>query len=303
MPHDKVKKPRPAPAVSAPAVSALAAVLILLATFLSWTASTGGSEARAEAARAGPSAGVRTEPATRCSPPSPNRAFVEGEWFHFSIRYGAIRAGDALMQVESVDSVAGRRCFRLVSKAESNSFFSLFFKVRDRVDSFMDAEELVSRRFWKNTHEGKHRENYTIDFDYTTGKARYSNGAEFDFPACSQDILSAFYYVRTVDLEVGRSVEVPCHADKKNYPLEVKVHRRERVKTPAGEFDCLVVEPLLKSSGLFKQKGKLTIWLTDDEYRIPVLMKSKIVVGSVSAILTEMHVPNAGGKYARAQKS
>ena len=265
-------------------------------------ATTGGTETSAAAAVSRSSSGAEAGSVVRCRPPVPNRAFAEGEWFQFSIQYGAVRAGDAIMQVESVENVAGRPCYRLVSKAESNSFFSLFYKVRDRIDSYMDVEELVSRRFCKNTSEGKHRDNFCIDLDRVSGRARYSDGAEIEFPACSQDILSAFYFVRTVDLEVGRSVEVPCHADKKNYPLEVKVHRRERVKTPAGEFTCLVVEPLLKSSGIFRQKGKLTIWLTDDEYKIPVLMKSKILVGSVSAVMTDMYSPTAGGKYARTPK-
>jgi hypothetical protein len=276
--------------------------LVVLAVLTFSAAATGGTEARAAADSSGSSSDAQAGSVTRCRPPAANRAFAEGEWFQFSIQYGAIRAGDALMQVESVENVAGRPCYRLVSKAESNSFFSLFYKVRDRIDSFMDVEELVSRRFSKNTLEGKHRDNFSIDLDHVSGKARYSDGTEMEFPACSQDILSAFYFVRTLDLEVGRSVEVSCHADKKNYPLEVKVHRRERVKTPAGEFTCLVVEPLLKSSGIFRQKGKLTIWLTDDEYKIPVLMKSKILVGSVSAVMTDMYSPTAGGKYARAHK-
>ena len=283
---------------SQPVPIVLAAVLIFLPVLLASAAALVGADAGAAA----PSSGAQAGAVASCRPPAPNKAFTEGEWFQFSVQYGAIKAGDALMQVEAVENVTGKPCYRLVSKAESNSFFSLFFKVRDRVESYMDVEDLVSRRFTKNTLEGKHRDNFTIDFDYATGRARYSSGADFEFPACSQDILSAFYYVRTVDLEVGRSVAVPCHADKKNYPLEVKVHKREKVKTPAGEFNCLVIEPVLKSSGLFRQKGKLTIWLTDDEYKIPVLMKSKIIVGSVAAILTDMYVPTAGGKYARAQK-
>jgi hypothetical protein len=286
-----------------PASSALVTAALVVLSALSFRAPvSGGAETLATAAPPRSPAGSQAGPDARCRPQAPNKAFAEGEWFQFSIQYGAIRAGDALMQVEAVENVAGRPCYRLVSKAESNSFFSLFFKVRDRVDSYMDVEELVSRRFSKNTLEGKHRDNFTIDFDHATCKARYSDGAELEFPACSQDILSAFYYVRTVDLEVGRSVQVPCHADKKNYPLEVKVHKREKVKTPAGQFTCLVVEPVLKTTGLFRQKGKLTIWLTDDEYKIPILMKSKILVGSVSAILTDMHSPTAGGKYARASK-
>ncbi len=287
-------------AVGLPPASPAALVLLAGLAFCV-AAAVGGAQSPASVDSATASSGAqgRAEP---CKPPSPNRAFAEGEWLQFSIQYGAVRAGDALMQVESVENVGGRPCYRLVSKAESNSFFSLFYKVRDRIGSSMDVNELVSRRFSKNTLEGKHRDNFTIDLDPVSGKARYSDGTEMDFPACSQDILSSFYFVRTLDLKVGQSVDVQCHADKKNYPLVVKVHRREKMRTPAGEFTCLVVEPLLKTSGIFRQKGKLTIWLTDDEYKIPVLMKSKIIVGSVSAILTDMYSPTAGGKYVRAQK-
>ncbi|KPJ61505.1 MAG: hypothetical protein AMJ46_01540 [Latescibacteria bacterium DG_63] len=234
-----------------------------------------------------------------CGAPSVTTAFGPGEWLHFSVQYGFVKAGDALMQVESIEEVDGHQCYHLVSKAESSNFFSLFFKVRDRVDSFLDKDRFVSRRFSKRIHEGKHRANSDVRLDHQTGLATYSDGTEVELSACSQDILSALYYVRTLKLNVGERVFVPCHADKKNYPLEVIVHRRETVKTPAGRFDCLVVEPILQSEGIFKQKGRLTIWLTDDERKIPVLMKSKVAVGSISAILTDMHTVDAGGEHAQ----
>ncbi|MFH0778003.1 MAG: DUF3108 domain-containing protein [Candidatus Eisenbacteria bacterium] len=271
-------------------VMAAALVLALLLSLASWL---GGADDAAppSSPAADSSAGVPAVPV--------NRPFDAGEWFHFSIQYGVIRAGDALMQVEETTEIDGRKCYHMVSKAESNNFFSAFYKVRDRVDSFLDREALVSRRFIKKTHEGKHRANVRVDLDHSSGKATYSDGSVVEFPSGSQDILSAFYFVRMLDLKVGQSVFVPCHADKKNYPLEVKVHRSETVSTPAGKFDCIVVEPILKSSGIFRQKGRLTIWLTDDEYKIPVLMKSKVAVGSISAILTSMKISARGGKYVR----
>ena len=91
-----------------------------------------------------------------------------------------------------------------------------------------------------------------------------------------------------MELTVGQSVFIENHADKKNYPLEIKVLRKERVKVPAGKFDCIVVEPVMRSAGVFSHKGKLTVWLTDDDVRIPVLMKSKVMIGSISAVLTDV---------------
>ncbi len=242
------------------------------------------------------------EPSTErdsCTSPRTNAAFDAGEWFHFSVQYGFVKAGDALMQVEGIEDVNGHQCYHLVSKAESSGFFSLFFKVRDKIDSFLDKNHLVSRRFSKKIHEGKHRKNSSVEFNHDRGVASYSDGTEVELIPCAQDILSAFYYVRILRLNVGERVSVPCHTDKKNYPLEVIVHRRETVKTPAGRFDCLVIEPVLKSEGIFSQKGRLTIWLTDDERRIPVIMKSKVAVGSISAILTDMHLVTAGGQHAQ----
>ena len=103
-----------------------------------------------------------------------------------------------------------------------------------------------------------------------------------------QDALSSFYYTRTQALPIGGSVIFDYHASRKSQPLEVRVLGRERVKTPAGTFDCVVIEPMLKAGGIFKNKGRLVIWLTDDERRMPVLMKSKVAIGSISVVLQEV---------------
>ena len=93
--------------------------------------------------------------------------------------------------------------------------------------------------------------------------------------------------MRTQPLEEGKSIYVDNFTDGKQYSLEVRVLRREKISVTAGTFDCIVVEPLLQTVGVFKHEGKLTVWLTDDRLRMPVLMKSKILVGSVSAELTK----------------
>jgi hypothetical protein len=81
------------------------------------------------------------------------------------------------------------------------------------------------------------------------------------------------------------------HASKKSLPLEVKIIGRERVETPAGTFNCVAIEPRLKAGGIFKNKGRLVIWITDDERRMPVLMKSQVAVGSISVVLQEFRTP------------
>ena len=110
----------------------------------------------------------------------------------------------------------------------------------------------------------------------------------FDLAGPVQDALSSFYYFRTQPLPVGGSITFDYHASRKTAPLEVKVLGRQNIKTPAGRFDCLVIEPILKAGGIFKNKGRLVIWLTDDERRIPVMMRSKVMIGSISVVLQEV---------------
>ena len=216
--------------------------------------------------------------------------FGVGERLSFEIKYGFVSAGTAIMGIPRTVMERGHECYHIVSLAESNSLFPVFFTVKDIAQPFLDVRELIPRRFEKRLREGEFRTQDLVLFDHDRHVALYPRKKDRVVPISSgaQDILSSLYYVRMMDLEVGRSVFIENHADKKNYPLEIRVLKKERVKVPAGEFDCTVVEPVLRSAGLFSQKGRLTVWLSDDEARIPVLMKSKVVIGSISAILTEV---------------
>lgn len=225
----------------------------------------------------------------------PNSSFGVGERLEFSISYGPITAGSAVMEVKEITRYNSHKCFRLISTAKSNKFFSLFFKVDDKVESLMDVYGLYSLRFEKHLREGKYRADKYVDFDQKQHLA-FVDGDTIPIQDYVQDALSSLYYVRTMALRVGNSVFVENHSDEKNYSLEVKVLKREKVRVPAGEFDCLVVEPILRASGIFKHTGELTVWLTNDKFKMPVLMKSKVAVGSIASKL-EKYTRGEIGKY------
>ena len=216
--------------------------------------------------------------------------FGEGEKFVYSVEYGIVSAGEATLEIRNIAEIDGRPCYHIVSDARTNDVFSVFFKVRDRYESFMDTVDLVSLRYEKHIREGKFKRDTEVDFDQKRHRAIYAD-REMPIAPRTQDILSAMYYVRTLPLEVGQSIALANHTDGKNYPLLVKVHRRERVTVDAGTFDCLVVEPMLRGPGLFEQKGRLTVWVTDDRYKMPVLMKSEVVIGAVAAVLKSYESP------------
>lgn len=216
-----------------------------------------------------------------------NKAFGMGEKLEFSVDYGFINAGGASLEIDTIIDVRGHDCFRIVSKAHSNSFFSTFFRVDDRVASFVDTEGIYPLWFEKHLREGKFKADRWVRFEQNHNLAIESTGDTTSTPPFVQDVLSAMYYVRVLPLEVGKSLFIDNYADRKNYPLEVRVLRKEKKKVDAGEFECFVVEPLLQEgSGIFANRGKLTVWLTADQYRLPVYMRSKVIfIGSISASL------------------
>ena len=219
--------------------------------------------------------------------------FGEGELFTYAIQYGLIYAGVATLEVRNIAALDSSRAYHIISTARTNSAFDRVFKVRDRHDSFMDYDNLFSLSFEKHLREGKFKRDDKVVFDQRNHVAIYAT-KKVPIPPNTQDFLSALYYARTLSLDVGQAVAMANHTGGKNYPIYIKVLRRERVRVPAGEFDCLVVEPVLQTTSLFEHKGKLTIWVTDDTVKMPVLLRSKVVVGAFEAVLKSYTLSKAG---------
>ncbi|MEW5923546.1 MAG: DUF3108 domain-containing protein [Candidatus Zixiibacteriota bacterium] len=218
-----------------------------------------------------------------------NIAFGVGERLDFDIGYGFINAGYATIEVKDLIEYNSRPCYQIISTANSNKFFSSFYRVEDRVETIVDAEGIFSWYFEKNLREGNYRSDRSYAFDQENHTVAYK-GDTLEISPYIQDALSVLYYVRTLDLKIGGSVFIDNFTDGKMYSMEVKVVQKETVKVKAGTFDCIVVEPLLVTSGIFKHEGQLKVWLTDDRLKMPVLMKSRVLVGSISAELTDYNL-------------
>jgi len=221
--------------------------------------------------------------------------FGVGERMVFDVKYGFVTAGRAVMSIPELESVSGHPCYHIVSIAESAPWFSAFFRVRDVVESHLDVRDLFTRRFEKSLSEGDFRAHDLVHFDQERHIAVYPerDGRVVPLSLDAQDILTSLYYVRMMELEVGEPVFIDNHADRKNYPLRIDVLERERIEVSAGRFDCIVVEPVMRVAGLFRHKGSLRVWLTDDEYHVPVLMRSKVVIGSITAELSSYTPPSS----------
>ena len=218
-----------------------------------------------------------------------NVAFGVNEKLSFDINYGFVNAGTATMEVVALIEYENRPCYQIITQANSNKFFSSFYKVEDRVESIVDAIGLYSWRFEKNLREGSYRSDRMYSFNQRDNLVYYNKDTTEVAPYV-QDALSIMYYIRTQDLKVGESFFIDNYIDGKKYKTEIKTIKKETIKVEAGSFDCVLVEPLMQSVGVFKHSGKLKVWLTDDRLKMPVLMKSKVLVGSISAELTDFQL-------------
>jgi len=226
-----------------------------------------------------------------------NRAFDVGEYLEFSVSYGILHAGTAVMEVMDTIMYNGAKCFKVRSTARTSGFISTFYKVDDTVFTYIDYDGIFSHYFRKRLREGKYRNEKTTYFDQRRHLAITGNDTVQTY-SFVQDAYSSFYYIRTQDIQPNVEILVDNHMDKKNYPLKVIINGREKVEVPAGEFDCIIVEPVMRSEGIFKAKGRIKIWLTDDEYKMPVKMQTEVFfLGSIHAELKEFRhgrTPDSG---------
>ena len=218
-----------------------------------------------------------------------NKAFKEGEKLTFDIKYGFVTAGIAVMQVQKIKRISGRNAFYITFEVNSVPSFDWIYKVRDRYETYLDVEGLFPWRFEQHIREGSFSRDFSAFFDHRKGIAKTSKG-QFEVPLYVNDILSAFYIARTFnysEMKVDDIIPMKNFYKDKVYDLNVKYLGKERITVDAGTFDCIVVEPLVQEGGLFKSEGSIVIWLTDDDLKIPVKVKTKVVVGSIDAELTK----------------
>jgi hypothetical protein len=212
--------------------------------------------------------------------------FRAGEKLTFSVSWSDIvKAGTATLSVPGVKVFNGRKVYHIISTASSGPQVSAFFYTRDRIDIYLDAEDYTIWKSEKHLVEGKYKNDEVVYFNPPNRTATRGVTTMRTLPE-PRDALGGFYYVRTLDLPVGAAITVNYADGKIAKPIVVKVLRKEQVTVPAGTFDTIVIEPVLEETeGIFKQEGRIWIWVTDDEKKMPVILKSKIAIGNIEVKL------------------
>ncbi|MEO6095426.1 MAG: DUF3108 domain-containing protein [Fibrobacteria bacterium] len=209
----------------------------------------------------------------------PEKLLFNVIWGGWSFRW--VTAGQATLELLATPKPNE---WKIQSLAWCNGFFQTFYPVKDTVVSIIDSRGVYPLRFDKHLHEGSYHAHISARYDQSA-HTLFTQDTTLAIEPFTHDVLSAFYFIRTQEIKVGDTLDLAAVSGKKKYNLKVLCHGRETVEVPAGKYNTLVVEPVLKGDGLFQAKGKLTIWVTDDESHTPVKMQSKIPVGSIKAEL------------------
>ncbi|MDF2448729.1 MAG: hypothetical protein K0R26_1233 [Bacteroidota bacterium] len=218
-------------------------------------------------------------------PSRPNEAFKEGEVLSFRLHYGLMDAGVINMEVkpELID-VAGRKVYHVVGHGYSKGTFDWFYKVRDRYETFIDKDAMLPWMFVRRVNEGGVIINQDYTFNHYTNKVDVGAGEKVDIPAGTQDMISAFYAARNIDLSNAKEGDVftiNSIVDKEIWPLKIRFVGREKISCDLGTFNTVKFRPIVQKGRIFKHEEDLNVWLTDDKNHIPLRAQAKLVVGSI----------------------
>ena len=211
-----------------------------------------------------------------------------GERTEYDVKFGPLKVGSGSMEVAGRETVRGEEVWHTVFRIKGGTFF---YKVDDKMESWFTRDDLSTLRYIQDINEGSR--DRTRDYQIFPDRGVYTEngGEEQETVSNPLDDGSFIYFVRTTPLEVGKTYEYNRYFKPDRNPVRIVVLRKERVKVPAGEFDAVVVRPIIKARGVFSEDGQAELWFSDDEHRIMLQMKSKLSFGSLNLYLRSYRPP------------
>jgi hypothetical protein len=215
-----------------------------------------------------------------------NKAFKDGEFLKYKLAYGFMNAGEATLEVKKVKKkIQGREILHIVGRGYSISAFDWFFKVRDKYETYLDEEGIFPWLFVRRIEEGGYKKEQDYKFFQNQGRVEHvQKELEYKVPHGVQDMISSFYYARTIDFTDAKKNQVyqfNSFVDGEVYPIKIKYVGTKNIRVNAGKFECMVFHPVVQEGRIFKKDDDVTVYITNDENKIPVLARAKILVGSV----------------------
>lgn len=222
-------------------------------------------------------------------------AYKDGEWCKFRVHYGFVTAGYASIKVQA-STLDKKPVYHIQGEGRTTGISRWFFYVEDYYQTYLDRSTQMPLRFIRKINEGGYTKDVQIDFNHEALTARIWNKENnvkvtADITPLTQDLVSAFYYLRnSVDIDKikeGETVDLDMFFDKEGYKFRMKFLGREELKTKFGKVKTLKFRPFVEGGRVFKEKESVTVWVSDDQNKIPLLIKADLAVGSLKASLHE----------------
>lgn len=227
------------------------------------------------------------------SPETTKVSFKQGEWLKFRIHYGFVNAGYATLKLKQSNK-QGKPVFHAIGKGWTVGAAKIFFKIKDNYESHFTSDEIKPIRFKRRVDEGGYTIRRDLFFDHHRKKVTIEDLDENTTTEMSfndvQDMVSAFYYLRNYDLSkysAGDEISVNLFFDGEVYPFKLKFVKREIISTKYGKIRTWRIQPLVQKGRVFEGQESLTVWISDDDNKIPIRIKASLAVGSLKADLEE----------------
>ena len=215
--------------------------------------------------------------------------FKPGEQLSYKLKYGFFTGAEATIRVEdSEKNFNGYPAFHIIVDGKTAGTFDVFYKVRNRYESYIDKTTLLPYYYSENRHEAGYKHTDHVTFDYQTRKIKANKGV-YPFKGNVFDFVSAYYFARSIDItkiKPGDKFALRYFLDDGIYSLNITYVGKEKVDSDIGDFNCLKFSPTIIPGRIFKKSSKLYLWITDDSNRIPVKAHVDLIVGSVTMQLS-----------------
>lgn len=209
-----------------------------------------------------------------------NIPFRAGERLTYTLQFNVIKMGRGYLSIEANDTISGVQTYHVKFRAKTNRFADKIYKVRDKIDIWLNQSDLTMLKLVKEINEGNYHKTYNTSIDYNNSIAIVNNDT-LKITGAVRDPYSLLYYFRTIPLEIGQILDFTTLDNKKLTDFQVIIDSKETVKTPAGTFRCIIIKPFRKGKTLLKNDGDMKVWFSDDELRLPVQIKIKLKFGSM----------------------
>ncbi len=252
--------------------------------------------------------------ATLCWGENSTKPFMPGERLYFELKWGLIPAGEATLELLPVEILDNQPVYHFVLTVKTNAFVDLFYIYRSRIDAYADIGMTRSLYYREQTRRNRKSKEVVVEFDWLSKQARYKRlESVFESDAKIRttervtpllpgalDPLSAFYYTRMLDLQVGNRIEHPVSDGIKCLVAHAEVIKKESIFTNGKAYDTFLMQPDFKGvQPVFEllAGAGIQVWVTADAHRVPVKVASRIVLGRFTGeLVSAINAAGAGAE-------